>query len=184
MLHYLCCFSFYFQYLGYCGKGVNFVLFFSRLGACSRFSLKYIFFVCWCICRSFTVASVNFPGQQHTWRVNPLLQKGSEVAMDSLLNTLAWSAAVINLTASERFTGDVFSVRKSIRSLRMGFHRFLGSLHFEISSRSLLIVFWISYWISCRFDIRYAKFAATRLRITPARRAKPLFSGRIVMRGT
>ncbi|XP_046650573.1 uncharacterized protein LOC124341686 isoform X1 [Daphnia pulicaria] len=74
---------------------------------------------------SFTVASVNFPGQQHTWRVNPLLQKGSEVAMDSLLNTLAWSAAVINLTASERFTGDVFSVRKSIRSLRMGFHRFL-----------------------------------------------------------
>jgi hypothetical protein len=37
--------------------------------------------------------------------------------------------------------GDVFSVRKSIRSLRMGFHRFLGALHFEISSRSLLIVF-------------------------------------------
>lgn len=60
--------------------------------------------------------------------------------MDSLLNTLAWSAAVIHLTASERFTGDVFSVRKSIRSLRMGFHRFLGSLHFAISSRSLLFI--------------------------------------------
>ena len=79
------------------------------------------------MCRSFTVASINFPGQQHTWRVNPLLQKGSEAAMDSLLNTLAWAAAIINLTASERFTGDVFSIRQSIRSLRMGFHRFLGS---------------------------------------------------------
>uniref|UniRef100_A0A0P5JHB7 Uncharacterized protein n=1 Tax=Daphnia magna TaxID=35525 RepID=A0A0P5JHB7_9CRUS len=73
----------------------------------------------------FTVASVNFPGQHHTWRVNPLLQKGSEVATDSLLNTLAWAAAIINLTASERFTGDVFSIQESIRSLRMGFHRFL-----------------------------------------------------------
>lgn len=77
--------------------------------------------------RSFTVASINFPGQQHTWRVNPLLQKGSEAAMDSLLNTLAWAAAIINLTASERFVGEVFSIRQSIRSLRMGFHRFLGS---------------------------------------------------------
>ena len=73
------------------------------------------------------MASVNFPGQQHTWRVNPLLQKGSEVTMESLLNVLAWAAAIINLTARERFTGEVFSIRQSIRSLRMGFHRFLGS---------------------------------------------------------
>lgn len=70
--------------------------------------------------------SINFNGQQHTWRLNPLLQKGSEVAMDSFLNTLAWSAAIINLTASERFTGDIFSVKQSIHSLRIGIHRFLG----------------------------------------------------------
>ena len=131
------------------------------------------------LCRSFTVASVNFPGQQHTWRVNPLLQKGSEVAMDSLLKTLAWAAAIINLTASERFTGDVFSVRKSIRSLRMGFHRFLGSLH----SKFLHLLIYYSVIHFCRLDIWNAKFAAKRLRITSARRKKPLFSGRIVMRG-
>lgn len=88
------------------------------------------------MCRSFTVASINFPGQHHTWRVNPLLQKGSEVAMDSLLNTLAWAAAVMNLTASDRFTGEVFSIRQSIHSLRIGFHRFLGIFLPLFSQRS------------------------------------------------
>lgn len=82
------------------------------------------------------MASINFPGQHHTWRVNPLLQKGSEVAMDSLLNTLAWAAAVMNLTASDRFTGEVFSIRQSIHSLRIGFHRFLGIFLPLFSQRS------------------------------------------------
>lgn len=89
--------------------------------------------------RSFTVASINFPGQQHQWRVNPLLQKGSEAAMESLLNTLAWAAAIIDLTASERFTGDVFSIRQSVRSLRSGFHRFLGSFCYYFSSFYLFV---------------------------------------------
>jgi len=74
------------------------------------------------------VPSINFPSQHHTWRLNPLLQTGSEVAMDSFLNTLAWAAAIINLTAYERFTGDIFSVRQSIQSFRIGIHHFMGKI--------------------------------------------------------
>lgn len=73
------------------------------------------------------MASLNFPNQHHTWRLNPWLQQGSEPAMDSLLTTLAWAVTILDLTARERFTGDVFSVKQSVHSLRKGLHRFLGS---------------------------------------------------------
>jgi len=72
------------------------------------------------------VASLNFPNQHHTWRLNPWLQQGSELAMDSLLTTLAWGMVILDLTARERFTGDVFSVKQSIHSIKKGVHRFLG----------------------------------------------------------
>jgi len=74
---------------------------------------------------TFTVASLNFPNQHHTWRLNPWLQQGSELAMDSLLTTLAWAVAILDLTARERFTGDVFSIKQSVHSLKKGAHRFL-----------------------------------------------------------
>ena len=79
--------------------------------------------------RTFTVPSINFPGQHHTWRLNPWLQQGSEVAMDSLLTTLAWAITILDLTAKERFFGDWFSIKQSILSFRIGIHRFLGNVY-------------------------------------------------------
>lgn len=77
---------------------------------------------------TFTVASTNFPNQHHTWRLNPWLQQGSEPAMESLLTTLAWAVAILDLTAKERFTGNLFSMKQSLLSLRKGIHRFLDLL--------------------------------------------------------
>jgi len=79
------------------------------------------------IYRSFSVASVNFPGQHHTWRLSPLLQNGSELTWDSLLYKQAWAAAMIHVVAAQRFTGDVFSIKQSFNSIHSGIRRFLGS---------------------------------------------------------
>ena len=73
------------------------------------------------------MASVNFPGQHHTWRLSPLLQNGTELAWDSLLYKQAWAAAMIHVVAAQRFTGDVFSIKQSFNSIHSGIRRFLGS---------------------------------------------------------
>ena len=80
--------------------------------------------------------SANFAGQQHTWRLSPLLQKGTEPAMESLLKSLAWSAALVNLIASERLNGDVFSLRRSAQSVRTGLGSLLGE-HFYLKISKL-----------------------------------------------
>lgn len=82
--------------------------------------------------RTFTVPSANFPGQNHTWRLSPFLQKGSEPTMDTLRRTIAWSVALLRLTAAERISGDVFSLRRSAQSLRSGLRSLLGELHDSI----------------------------------------------------
>jgi len=46
--------------------------------------------------------------------------------MEDFLKTLAWSTALLRMTAAERFYGDTFSLRRSAQSLKSGLHSLLG----------------------------------------------------------
>lgn len=71
--------------------------------------------------REFDVASLNFPGQVHRWRLSQLLQKGYLRAQDSLLRDLAMAARFIVITAMTRISGHFFSIVQSARALLRGF---------------------------------------------------------------
>lgn len=70
--------------------------------------------------REFDVASLNFPGQVHRWRLSQLLQKGSSRTQNSLLRDLALASRFIIVTAFERISGHFFSVMESARALLRG----------------------------------------------------------------
>lgn len=67
------------------------------------------------------MASLNFSGQVHRWRLSQFLQKGYLRAQDSLLNDLALAARFIVITAMTRISGHFFSLVQSARSLLRGF---------------------------------------------------------------
>lgn len=71
-------------------------------------------------CREFDVASLNFAGQVHRWRLSQVLQKGRSRTQDSLLNDLALSARFIVVTALTRISGHFLSVVESARALLRG----------------------------------------------------------------
>ncbi|XP_059610904.1 uncharacterized protein LOC132257878 isoform X1 [Phlebotomus argentipes] len=76
----------------------------------------------------FEVASLNFPGQVHRWRLSQLLQKGCERAHDSLLSDLALAARFIVVTAKSRLTGHFFSVAQGARAFFDGLIKILDML--------------------------------------------------------
>lgn len=74
------------------------------------------------ICFSeFEVPSQNFPGQMHRWRLSKLLQKGSLVSRETLLEDLASAAQLIFINAKGRIFGNFFSIVESSRALLHGF---------------------------------------------------------------
>lgn len=70
--------------------------------------------------REFDVASLNFTGQVHRWRLSQFLQKGHLRAQDSLLSDLALSARFIVVTALTRISGHFLSVVEAARALLRG----------------------------------------------------------------
>lgn len=80
------------------------------------------------ICSEFEVESLNFPGQQHKWRLSQLLQKGTERSRESLLNDLALALRFLLVTAKGRIVSHFFSVAQAIRALVMGLLRILDIL--------------------------------------------------------
>ncbi|CAG5132948.1 unnamed protein product, partial [Candidula unifasciata] len=68
----------------------------------------------------FEVASLNFPGHTHRWRLSKILQKGSERTRDSLLEDLARSLSLITIVARDRFCSDFFSLAEAVRSWGSG----------------------------------------------------------------
>lgn len=67
------------------------------------------------------MASLNFSGQVHRWRLSQFLQKGYLRAQESLLNDLALAARFIVVTAMTRVSGHFFSIVHSARALLRGF---------------------------------------------------------------
>lgn len=66
------------------------------------------------------MASLNFPGQTHRWRLSQFLQKGNQRTRDTLLRDLALAAHFIFITAKSRISGPFFSVIESARALLRG----------------------------------------------------------------
>ncbi|XP_049817861.1 uncharacterized protein LOC109609412 isoform X1 [Aethina tumida] len=73
----------------------------------------------------FEVESLNFPGQQHRWRLSQLLQKGTEKSRNSLLNDLALALRFVFVTAKNRIFSHFFSVSQAAKALLTGFLRIL-----------------------------------------------------------
>lgn len=76
----------------------------------------------------FEVESLNFPGQQHKWKLSQLLQKGTERTRDSLLNDLALALRFLFVTAKGRLVSHFFSVSQALKALLVGFLRILDIL--------------------------------------------------------
>lgn len=76
----------------------------------------------------FEVESLNFPGQQHRWKLSQLLQKGIENSRHSLLNDLALALRFLFVTAKGRFVSHFFSISQAIKSLLAGLLRILDIL--------------------------------------------------------
>lgn len=75
-------------------------------------------------CREFEVASLNFPGQVHRWRLSLLLQRGSERTREALLDDLAKSVTLVLVTGRARISSNQFSIKESLSCLLLGFTRF------------------------------------------------------------
>ncbi|CAH1129005.1 unnamed protein product [Ceutorhynchus assimilis] len=76
----------------------------------------------------FEVESLNFPGQQHRWKLSQLLQKGTENSRNSLLNDLALALRFIFVTARGRLFDHFFSVKQAAKALIAGLLRILDLL--------------------------------------------------------
>lgn len=81
-----------------------------------------------CICSEFEVESLNFPGQQHRWKLSQLLQKGTERTRDSLLNDMALALRFLFVTAKGRLVSHFFSVSQALKGLLVGFLRIFDIL--------------------------------------------------------
>lgn len=68
----------------------------------------------------FEVASLNFPGQHHKWRLSDFLQKGRERSRETLLDDLATGLRFLVVTARGRLVSHFFSVLQSVRALLEG----------------------------------------------------------------
>jgi hypothetical protein len=68
---------------------------------------------------------LNFPGQQHRWKLSQLLQKGTEKSRHSLLNDLALALRFIFITAKGRLLSHFFSVSEAVKALLAGLLRIL-----------------------------------------------------------
>ncbi|XP_074027506.1 uncharacterized protein isoform X2 [Leptinotarsa decemlineata] len=76
----------------------------------------------------FEVESLNFPGQQHRWKLSQLLQKGTINSHDSLLNDLALALRFIVVTAKGRLVSHFFSVSQAAEAFISGLLRILDVL--------------------------------------------------------
>ncbi|GFS15118.1 Gmk_2 protein [Elysia marginata] len=68
----------------------------------------------------FNVASLNFKGQNHRWRLSKLLQKGSERSRNSFLGDVARSLSLLVITARDRFCSNTFSLKEAAKGWASG----------------------------------------------------------------
>ncbi|XP_050419885.1 uncharacterized protein LOC126832893 isoform X2 [Adelges cooleyi] len=68
----------------------------------------------------FEVASINFAGQSHKWRLTEWLQKGTERNRETLLDDLALALRFVLVTAKARLSSHFFSVTESFKAIFNG----------------------------------------------------------------
>ncbi|KAL4132482.1 hypothetical protein QTP88_009622 [Uroleucon formosanum] len=68
----------------------------------------------------FEVASINFVGQTHKWRLTEWLQKGTERNRETLLDDLAFALQFLLVTARARLFSHFFSIAESIKAILTG----------------------------------------------------------------
>lgn len=76
----------------------------------------------------FEVESLNFPGQQHRWKLSEFLQKGIQNSKESLLNDLALSLRFLFVTAKGRISSHFFSISQALNGLFTGILQILDLL--------------------------------------------------------
>lgn len=72
------------------------------------------------------MASINFVGQSHKWRLTEWLQKGTERNRETLLDDLAFALKFILVTARGRLFSHFFSIIVSIKAVLIGFIKLIG----------------------------------------------------------
>lgn len=87
-----------------------------------------------CVRSEFEVASLNFPGQHHKWRLSEFLQKGRERSRDTLLDDLAFGLRFLVVTARARLVSHFFSLLQSTRSFMEGVLKLLGKIPTSLPS--------------------------------------------------
>lgn len=78
------------------------------------------------ILREFEVASINFVGQSHKWRLTEWLQKGTERNRETLLDDLAFSLKFLLVIARARLFSHFFSIAESIKAVLTGVIKLIG----------------------------------------------------------
>ncbi|GFN98384.1 gmk_0 protein, partial [Plakobranchus ocellatus] len=68
----------------------------------------------------FNVASLNFKGQYHRWRLSKLLQKGSERTRNTFLGDVARSLSLLIIAAKDRFCSNTFSLKDAAKGWAAG----------------------------------------------------------------
>lgn len=120
-------------------KNLEFMLFFFIwflvLNVCIYFSYIFVYpidnfnvinLLLLFIYREFEVASINFVGQTHKWRLTEWLQKGTERNRETLLDDLAFALQFILVTARARLFSHFFSIAESINAVLTGFIKLIG----------------------------------------------------------
>lgn len=72
------------------------------------------------------MASINFSGQTHKWRLTEWLQKGTERNRETLLDDLAFSLQFLLVTAKARLFSHFFSIAESIKAILTGVIKLIG----------------------------------------------------------
>jgi len=73
------------------------------------------------------VASINFSGQTHKWRLTEWLQKGTERNRETLLDDLAFSLQFLLVTGRARLFSHFFSIAESIKAILIGVIKLIGT---------------------------------------------------------
>lgn len=74
------------------------------------------------------MASINFVGQSHKWRLTEWLQKGTERNRETLLDDLAFSLQFLLVTAKARLFSHFFSTAESIKAILIGAIKLIGMI--------------------------------------------------------
>lgn len=80
------------------------------------------------------MASINFVGQTHKWRLTEWLQKGTERNRETLLDDLAFALQFLLVTARARLFSHFFSIAESIKAILTGVIKLIGKNKLKLNT--------------------------------------------------